>query len=130
MNTKLFLRYLRRLFPQDAAVLNRLFPLNKTHHRLALASDGSCVFLSPLGCIVAEEDRPFYCRIYPFWFVGKRLTGFASSACLALQYSNTPEDLFPLFNTNRSALWELYWQLRVSWGMPGGIIDPPRDPDL
>lgn len=123
MNTKPFLRHLRRLFPRDAAVLGRLFPLNKPHTRLALTSDGSCVFLGPCGCVVPEKDRPLYCRMYPFWFVGKRLTGFASSTCLALQSSRTPEGLFPLFNTNRPALWELYSQLRLSWGMD----EPPRD---
>lgn len=116
-NTKPFLRQLHKLFPLDAAALNRLFPLNRMHQRLGVTADGSCVFLGPAGCIVPEDNRPYYCRMHPFWFVGPRLIGFASPSCLALQYHTTPEGLFSLFNTNRPALWDVYSRLRVSWGL-------------
>jgi len=116
-NSRFFLRHLRRLFPREAAALDRLFPADKKHHRLALTADGRCVFLGPAGCVVPTEDRPYYCRIYPFWFVGRKLTGFASPACLALSSARTPEALLPLFAANREALWEIYAQLRLCWGL-------------
>jgi len=116
-NSKTFLRHLRRLFPQDALALHRLFPLDASHHRLALTPRGHCVFLGATGCMMRMEDRPYYCRLYPFWFIGKRLSGFASSACLAVQCSPSLTGLCSLFNTSESALWDLYTRLRVAWGI-------------
>lgn len=116
-NTPAFLCQLRRLFPRDLSAIKRLFPLHQKHDRLALTIDGACVFLGPSGCSVPVQDRPLYCRIYPFWFVGKRLTGFASPSCLAVQVATSPEGWLSLFNTDQSALWETYLLLRKSWGL-------------
>lgn len=117
-NSRIFQRELRRLFPRDQGVIARLFPLRHAHDRLALTTEGACVFLGPAGCLLPVEDRPLYCRLYPFWFVGRRLTGFASPTCLAVQSGSAPEDWLPLFDAAPAALWRTYARLRVAWGLP------------
>ena len=117
-NTELFRRGLHKLFPGERERIQSLFPESSVHRRLALASDGSCAFLGMNGCILPITDRPFYCRLYPFWFINARLFTFSSRRCLAVNRVSTTAGLCALFKTDPSALRSLYLMLRTAWGLP------------
>lgn len=46
--------------------------------------EGRCCLLGPQGCTLGLEQRPLYCRLYPFFFTSDgRLMVLASQRCLA-----------------------------------------------
>ncbi|SDB02216.1 hypothetical protein SAMN05660653_00067 [Desulfonatronum thiosulfatophilum] len=117
-NTDFFLHGLFRLFPGERQRIQVLFPEGETHRRLALTSDGSCIFLGTEGCILPRTDRPFYCRLYPFWYINAGLFTFSSRQCLAVNRVSSTAGLCALFKTDPSALRALYDTLRTAWGLP------------
>lgn len=74
-----FRRFLERLSP----VFGQTMPAGR-RVRLAVDAAGRCVFLGPDGCVLPGEARPFYCRLYPFWFTPDgRLMVLGNSDCRA-----------------------------------------------
>lgn len=122
-NSEYFLHGLHRLFPGERQRIGDLFPRNGVHYRLALAADGSCVFLGTQGCLLPDSDRPHYCRIYPFWFINTTLFTFSSRQCLAVNRCSSTAELCALFKTDPSGLRSLYDALRHAWGLSP---DEPR----
>jgi Fe-S-cluster containining protein len=52
--------------------------------RLKLRNNGDCIFLSRRGCRLPLPNRPYYCKLYPFWFLRDgRMLVLLHSACLA-----------------------------------------------
>ncbi|GAB6057654.1 zinc/iron-chelating domain-containing protein [Desulfonatronum parangueonense] len=117
-NTEFFLHSLHKLFPGERERIQVLFPEGERHCRLAIKNDGSCLFLGTNGCILPRKDRPFYCRLYPFWFINTKLFTFSSRQCLAVNRVSSTTGLCALFKTDPSALRTLYEMLRTSWGLP------------
>lgn len=117
-NTKPFVDHLKRLFPTEGKLLDKLFPMNKFHMRLATRSDGSCQLLGEEGCILPREARPLYCLIFPFWFYGERLTSFTPPNCLVVSESRTFSDMFRAIGMTKAEAKTLFGRLRLSWGLP------------
>ena len=73
--------------------------------------DGKCVFLGDEGCVLPVDIRPFYCRIYPFWFTDKEeLIVLQSPDCLCQQDSDTLEGMLTQMGENEDNLKMLYYQ--------------------
>ena len=73
-NSSAFLDNIIRLFPTEKELVQEIFPERKEHFRLATDREGRCKLLGPEGCLLPVESRPYYCRIFPFWVHGGRLT--------------------------------------------------------
>jgi Fe-S-cluster containining protein len=64
-------------------VLAAAAPAGK-RRRLKLQNNGDCIFLGGHGCRLPLTDRPYYCKLYPFWFLRDgRMFVLLHSACLA-----------------------------------------------
>ena len=122
-NTEIFLRAVHKLFPGRRTEIQRLFPPLDTHYRLSVTADGSCTFLNQNGCVLPMEDRPSYCRLYPFWFINAKLFTLTSPQCLAVKTCSSTSGLLALFNTDPSALRSLYDSMLTAWGL---FADEPR----
>ena len=104
-----FIRELATWFPPQAEILR-----DGIRQRL-MTRNGACVFLTDRGCLLRPEARPYYCRMYPFWFDrhgNLRLT--RSEGCLAQQ------DALSVFGVMRKLdvgmadleeLWSQYTQM-------------------
>ncbi len=117
-NSRAFVANLQRLFPRERRVLDALFPAGGTHLRLSTDSRGRCQFLSAAGCVLPNEVRPYYCRIFPFWVVAGRLTVFTSGACLAHREGRTISGMLTSLETRAAVLLDLHRRLRLAWGFP------------
>ena len=124
-NSPPFLAHLRRLFPGEGALLDKVFPAHGAHLRLATRRDGSCIFLGPQGCALPRQARPYYCRVFPFWLYGRRLTMFASHTCLASREHATPASALAALGVSEARVRELHGRLRLAWGLPPS---PSMDP--
>lgn len=117
-NSAAFVDNVIRLFPGEDENVRKLFPRKKEHIRLAVGPDGKCKFLGPDGCVIPVEARPYYCRLYPFWVVGNRLTVFESPGCLAVREASSVGGLIKSMGSSKSALVDLFGRLRLAWGLP------------
>lgn len=117
-NSKPFVDNLKRMFPKEKELIDKLFPECKQHFRLATHPDGACVFLGPQGCMLPREARPYYCQIFPFWVSGERLTFFNVSDCLAVRESRTKLQLLEALGCSKRELKLLHGRLRLAWGLP------------
>ena len=124
-NSKAFVDALCRLFPGEEAAVRALFPERKEHLRLAVDGQGRCRFLGPGGCVVPTENRPYYCRIYPLWLAGDRITVFQSPSCLACQQALNQQDLLDCLGMTRAQVRDLMGRLRLVWGLPPAKGLPP-----
>lgn len=122
-NSEVFLRAVHKLFPGRREKIQKLFPSHDTHHRLSVTTDGSCIFLAPHGCVLPVEDRPYYCRLYPFWFINSKLFTLTSPRCLAVNTCSSTSGLLALLKTDPSALRTLHESLLDVWGL---LADEPR----
>ncbi|MBN2140905.1 MAG: zinc/iron-chelating domain-containing protein [Desulfovibrionaceae bacterium] len=116
-NTRAFLDGMGRLFPGESAALLEIFPLGKEHFRLAVDAGGRCRFLGQDGCLVPEEFRPYYCRIYPFWILGVRITFFDSPTCLARKQGGRLAEMIRLLGASEAQIRDLHGRLRLAWGL-------------
>ena len=116
-NTEAFVSNTHSLFPRERNAVDELFPAGGFHLRLALDAEGRCRLLGPQGCTLPREVRPYYCRLYPFWFKPDGMYVFASSRCLAQNEAGTRRRLLSLFGTTEKKLKELYGRLRLAWGL-------------
>ncbi|PID27849.1 MAG: hypothetical protein CSB55_07310 [Candidatus Cloacimonadota bacterium] len=72
--------FLRALLKTDKNMI-KMFPDRRRIH--LKIKNGQCVFLTDSGCQLSAETRPFYCKLYPFWYSEGRLILLKSSFCLA-----------------------------------------------
>ena len=123
-NTQSFRDSLFRLFPDDKARLARLFPAGGEHYRLKTRENGDCAFLSPRGCTLPGELRPYYCRIFPLWMAGRGLTLFASQGCKLSSQAGNVRAALSLLGISAARARELFGRLRLAWGLlPLGAKD-------
>ncbi|WP_285907301.1 YkgJ family cysteine cluster protein [Pseudodesulfovibrio pelocollis] len=117
-NSAAFIDNVRRLFPGEDDLIQALFPPTGEHYRLTVDTMGACRFLGPEGCEIPHEARPYYCRLYPFWVVGRDVTFFDSATCLARREERTLPRMLKCFDTNKASVTDLYGRLRLAWGLP------------
>ncbi|MGE4298976.1 MAG: YkgJ family cysteine cluster protein [Desulfovibrionaceae bacterium] len=117
-NSPAFLASLRHLFPGEHERVEALFPSHGEHLRLATRDDGDCAFRGPDGCILPNEVRPTYCRIFPFWVFGDRITLFKPAYCLAVRQARVVRALFDTMGMTEAEVRHLYGRLRLAWGLP------------
>jgi len=117
-NTEGFLHHILRLFPGEEERVRKLFPRRKFHFRLAVDSKGACRFLGAAGCRIPQELRPYYCRLFPFWVVGRSVSAFDAASCLARREAVHLLRMFEAFNTNAAQVRDLMGRLRLAWGLP------------
>jgi Fe-S-cluster containining protein len=117
-NSASFVDGLSRLFPDERREVKALFPAGKEHLRLAVDAHGACRFLSPGGCLVPREARPYYCRLFPFWITGERITLFETPFCLAQQEHPKVGDLLAVLGLTTTQVASLHGSLRLAWGLP------------
>jgi len=115
-NTVAFIDSMHRLFPDERARVNELFPLKKFHFRLAVTEKGECSFLGPAGCVIPTEVRPYYCRLFPLWMRGDRITVFNTLTCLARKEAVHQKDLLRLIGASPESIRDLMGRLRLVWG--------------
>lgn len=117
-NSEAFIASLSRLFPRERELLTKVFPLGKSHMRLPTLPDGSCIFLTPTGCALPAETRPFYCRIYPFWVMGDMVNIFACNDCLAWKEGRSTIRMLRMFGLTEGQVKETFGRLRLAFGLP------------
>lgn len=117
-NVEAFRTNMRRLFPKEKDLVDKLFPVHGVHLRLATRDDGSCVFLTSGGCSLPREARPYYCRLFPFWFISGGMTYFTSSHCLAVREQHRLPRLLESLGLSEKTVRELHGRLRLAWGLP------------
>jgi len=117
-NSRAFVTNLVRLFPRERKILETLFPPHGYHLRLATDKAGRCAFLGPSGCGLPNEVRPYYCRLFPFWVSGSRLTVFTPPGCLAYREGRSEKPMLELLETSAVKMIDLYCRLRMAWGLP------------
>ncbi len=100
INDKDFLTRLARLVPVSRKAVQTSFPLDNFHRRLKVNHDGSCILLGDEGCLLPARFRPFYCRLYPFWFRDKRLSYLNDDSCLAQKQVRKVRDLMLIFGAD------------------------------
>ena len=124
-NTKPFLQCMKRLFPADEKRLEAIFPPHGEHLRLASDNEGRCLFLSAAGCTLPRETRPWYCRLFPFWFMPNgMLTMFTPDECLVYLESRSVRDAMQELGVTENELRLMFGRLRLAWG-----LDPEHDED-
>jgi Fe-S-cluster containining protein len=82
-----------------------MFP-NRLRKKLMIKDD-KCIFLSDNGCILSSENRPFYCRMYPFWFNNEGLFVIQSKTCLVQENASIHNMMLKL-ETTELKLMQLY----------------------
>lgn len=117
-NSGAFLANLHRLFPRERQALQVLFPETGRHLRLSVTDAGHCVFLRAAGCRLPRPARPYYCRLFPFWVAGGRVTAFAAAECLVHRQGRTIAGMLTLLGATEARVRELHGRLRLAWGLP------------
>lgn len=117
-NSSAFISYMERLFPKEKELVRELFPERKEHFRLATDPEGRCKLLGLEGCLLPVESRPYYCRIFPFWVNGGRLSVFAVESCVAFKEARALAGLLSSLGVSQAKVRELYGRLRLAWGLP------------
>ncbi|NDV19307.1 zinc/iron-chelating domain-containing protein [Pseudodesulfovibrio sp. JC047] len=117
-NSTAFIEFACRLFPGEEDAVRVVFPHGKEHVRLAVDASGVCRFLGPKGCTIPREARPYYCRLFPIWMVGRDVIFFDSPTCLARQEGRTLVRMLDRLEMSRASVKDLYGRLRLVWGLP------------
>lgn len=117
-NTGAFRANLYRLFPSERREMDALFPEGGWHARLSRDARGRCVFLRTDGCLLPRQVRPYYCRLFPFWVLGRRLTVIAAADCLARREGGDPAGMLHLLRCPEKMAHDLHGRLRLAWGLP------------
>jgi len=119
-NSQVFLDNMKKLFPKEKKLIDALFPERKFHLRLATGPDGRCKLLGREGCVLPGAARPYYCRLFPFWVLGRRISIFTSSRCLAQREAKALKGLLASLETTEAGVSDLHAKLRLAWGLPPG----------
>lgn len=124
VNTQPFRNMVARLFPGEREQIEALFPHHKVHLRLATNAKGLCIFASAEGCELPREARPYYCRLFPMWVYGERLTFFNADGCLAVREGRTVRGVLNRLGTTEHDVRSLFGRLRLAWGLAPGPFFP------
>ncbi|WP_291321014.1 zinc/iron-chelating domain-containing protein [Desulfonatronospira sp.] len=116
-NTAKFISTMGRLLPDHYQKTRSIFTPDTCHLRLKTLSDGKCILLQDDGCLLPRHMRPFYCRLFPFWFYRGRLGYMASRECLAQQETREVKNLLKLFRAEVSALQADYYSMLRNLGL-------------
>ena len=117
-NSRVFVDSMKKLFPWEKRLIETMFPETKFHLRLATGPDGRCKLLGRDGCVLPVEARPYFCRLFPFWVLGRRINIFTSGRCLAQREAKTLKSLLVAFGTTEAGVFDLHARLRMAWGFP------------
>ena len=123
-NSATFIEKLKQLFPLNLDQLDRLYPPDGWHYRLAIDEQGRCNFLALKGCRLPVDIRPYFCRIYPFWFNGPKLQLFTNGNCEALRTGGNVLKIISSMGTSPMKLRRLYIELSQAWGFYPSKIYP------
>lgn len=81
--------------------------------RLRIQPGGECFFLGPQGCALPYQARPFYCRLYPFFFtMDERLMVLQAEHCLAQRGARSWREVLSRLGQKEAHLRELFAQLK------------------
>lgn len=114
-NAEPFIKMVGSLFPDYLADVVKCYNLAGSHRTLKIDCFGRCSLLGKDGCILPHDVRPFFCRIYPFWFIGNELKTFVNDRCLALNEADETGVLLEMFNTNKENLNLIFNMLLFYW---------------
>lgn len=117
-NSGAFRAGLYGLFPRERREVDALFPDGQAHVRLSCDTRGRCIFLRSSGCLLPRQSRPYYCRLFPFWVVGARVTLLAAGGCLARREGRDPAGMLALLDCAATTALDLHGRLRLAWGLP------------
>lgn len=67
--------------PDDPNWLSYTIRPDGTRHVLQRQSNGDCTFLGDKGCILPTEVRPLVCRLYPYSYNERGITGSDEEYC-------------------------------------------------
>ncbi len=123
-NTRPFVDGMKRLFPGEEAAVEALFPLHGEHLRLAVDRRGDCAFLGAEGCRLPREARPWYCRLFPLWMRGERITLFTPDHCVAVREGRTLASVLAAVHLTEKDVRLLFGRMRLAWGLPP--LDSPE----
>lgn len=116
-NSPAFRDSLEYLFPEDRPRLRELFPKGGRHLRLGTTPDGECRLLGPQGCRLPRANRPWYCRIFPFWVRWGEVMVIPASTCLGVRKAHTRDAALKLYGMTETEVLELFADLRRAWGL-------------
>ena len=122
-NTAEFLSAMKALFPHEQQQVTDLFPPKISdgspalHFRIKTRADGSCVFLTPKGCCLPRQARPWYCLLFPAWVKKNTLSFFMSEVCLAARQASSPAEGAALVGMKPADAFALFKLLLHDWGM-------------
>ena len=129
-NSHAFLQALAHLFPFGGEILRQRFPFGSSHQRLATDAEGRCVFLGETGCVLSDDRRPLFCRLFPFWIVGEQLYIFEYERCLQIRSAQSLPEILAAFGTTVESLENLYERLCLAWRLGPDIPKLTPSPDI
>ena len=115
-NSLQFISQMSMLFPNMADAVHTIFPVNAIHFDLKTRGD-ACIFKATSGCLLPDEARPHFCRIYPFWFFDDEPQIFEDSNCLALANCHTISEVLLSLGTNSEKLKQIHARIYEDWGL-------------
>jgi Fe-S-cluster containining protein len=115
-NSSQFVNQMSLLFPNMPESIQKAFPLNENHFEIKTLED-SCFFKDDNGCLLPDEARPHFCRIYPFWFFGEEPLIFQDESCLALENCGTIGEVLLSLGTNSETLKQIHSLICEDWGL-------------
>jgi Fe-S-cluster containining protein len=119
-NSPQFISQMEILFPDMADSVHKIFPENGIHFDLKTQQD-ACIFKAINGCILSDEARPHFCRIYPFWFFDGEPHIFEDSNCLALENCQTISEVLLSIGTNTEKQKQIHALICEDWGLSRSI---------
>ena len=119
-NSPQFITQMSILFPDMADSVHDFFPVNKKHFDLKTQGD-DCVFKEINGCLLPDEARPHFCRIYPFWFFNDEPQIFQDSNCLALENCQTIPEVILSLGTSPEKLKQIHARICEDWRLTRSV---------
>jgi len=116
VNSPQFIDQMAVLFPDMADSVHKIFPVNKTHFDLKTVED-DCIFKDRNGCVLPDDARPLFCRIYPFWFFDGEPQIFQDSNCLALESCRAIPEMLLSLGTTTEKLQQIHARIYQEWGL-------------
>jgi len=114
INTIEFINQMSILFPDMIDSVHKAFPADGIHYELKTVED-ACIFKDNDGCLLSNEARPLFCRIYPFWFFEGEPHFFQDVNCLALQNCETIPEVLLSLGTRPENLKQIHAQICEDW---------------
>ena len=114
-NTPGFVKQLGLLMPE--ADIDRAFPAQGSHWRLAVSDQGDCVFLGREGCVLPRSVRPVYCRLFPLWVFHGQLTWFTAAECLANRECSSLASMLAAMGTESAEVRALFAEMCSKLGL-------------